>query len=59
MERACEDLYEDSFDYVTNIDELQMLIDRWIEKNKPCDAYVYHTRFKIRIPWERNNDNGQ
>ena len=59
VERACEDMYEDAFSRVSNIDELQKLIDKWADKNKPGDAYVYHTRFKIRIPWERNNDNGQ
>ena len=52
-------MYEDAFSRVSNIDELQKLIDKWADKNKPGDAYVYHTRFKIRIPWERNNDNGQ
>lgn len=55
VERACEDMYEDAFSCVSNIGELQKLIDKWADKNKPGDAYVYHTRFKIRIPWERNN----
>ena len=48
---ACDELYEDAFDDVGNIKELQDLVDAWIKKNGPGDSFLYHESYKIRIPW--------
>lgn len=52
VENACEDLYEEAYENVSNIDALQKSIDKWAKKNGPGSTYVYHTRYKVRIPWE-------
>lgn len=48
VENACEELHEDSFDNVDNINELQKAIDDWAEKNAK-GAGTYWPDYKYAI----------
>ena len=54
VESACEDLHEDAFSNVTDIDELQKFLDKWCNKQSGVESYCMDYKLAIRIPWEEH-----
>lgn len=46
---ACEELHEDSFNRVVNLDELQAYLDTWCEKQLGTETYVVDYKYAIEV----------
>lgn len=51
-ERACEELHEDAFDNVSDIDDLEEFLDDWCSKQTGTSTYYPNYKMLIEIPWE-------
>ncbi len=52
LQQATEDLHEDAYDNLVDIDELQEFLDKWCEKQTGTETYYEDNGYVIEIPWE-------
>ncbi|MGF7012007.1 hypothetical protein M2146_002561 [Lachnospiraceae bacterium PF1-22] len=52
VERACEELHEDAFEQIKDLDELQDFLDVWCAKQKGTTCYVDDGKYAIEVPKE-------
>lgn len=57
VQNAVEDLYEDAFDYVDNdkLEALQEYLDGFCDNCGVGETYYESHKYKVRIPWEEDN----
>lgn len=49
LENACEELCEDAFDNLTDINGLQKLLDEWVSKQSGQNTYYPNYRYAIKV----------
>jgi hypothetical protein len=51
VSNACDELHEDAYDRVTDLNELQEFLDKWCEKQTGTKTYYEDNKVVIEIPW--------
>lgn len=51
LQWACDDLHEDAYDNLVDVDELQEFLNKWAEKQTGTETYYESSTYAIEIPW--------
>src|SRR5690606_3086140 len=51
VESACDELHEEAFENITDLEELQTYLDAWTDKQKGTTTYYADKKYAIKIPW--------